>query len=249
MMSAVHRFYAPALDAASDHVVLDAEEARHLSRVLRLAAGADVQVFDGRGLERSAVVEHVGRDQVLLRVGPRVDAARELPFRLTLAQAALKGDAMDAVVRDATMLGVSAIQPTVTARCEAPGVSRSRSGRQERWRRIAISSSKQCRRAVVPQVLEPAAFPAALAAAREGLAVLLTEPAAQMAVVTLRDLPRADQRGATVFVGPEGGWTDGELEEAAASGAHLVTLGDRTLRAESAAIVALPVLLYEWGVL
>lgn len=244
-----HRFYAPALDAETDCVSLGGDEARHLSRVLRLTAGAEVRVFNGRGLERAAVVDLITGGEVVLRPGAALTAARELPFPLTLVQALLKGDAMDAVVRDATMLGVTSIQPMSTGRGEVPAASMAKGGRRGRWHRIAVSSAKQCGRAVVPDVREPIALGEALTRAQPGLLIFLTEPSSRAGAGRLGDLTPPRDRAAAVFVGPEGGWMEEEIAAAAAAGAHLVTLGERTLRADAAALVALPVLMYAWGVL
>jgi 16S rRNA (uracil1498-N3)-methyltransferase len=248
------RFYAPDLLGDRDTVVLTGDEAMHLTRVLRLGAGAAVRVFDGRGLEREAVVEAVGGREVKLRVGVRVDSARELAFPLTLAQSVLKADAFDGIVRDATMLGVTAIQPVLAARSEITAAALERGRRVERWTRIAISSAKQCRRAVVPEIRAPLSFSAARAetmgigTGSRPVAVLLVEPAAAAGNAEIGALATLARRsGVAVFVGPEGGWTEGEIAEAATAGMRFVTLGDRTLRADAAALVALPVLLYLWG--
>ena len=242
------RFHAPHLTADADQLTLDGEEAQHLTRVLRLGAGAELRVFDGRGLEREAIVDVAGRGIVALRLGRRVDAARELAFALTLVQAVLKGDAMDGIVRDATMLGVTAIQPIVTGRSEVPIGVLERRDRRERWHRIAISSAKQCRRAVVPDVGSACGFADALERARGSTVLMLTEPAAGVEGAGTRI---GDQMpgGAHVFVfaGPEGGWSEQEIARAGQAGARFVTLGDRTLRADAVALVALPVLLFAWG--
>jgi 16S rRNA (uracil1498-N3)-methyltransferase len=279
MSSVPPRFYAPDLHADRDSVVLTGDEAMHLTRVLRLGAGAVVRAFDGRGLEREALVELVGKREVVLRVGTRVDSARELSFSLTLVQSVLKGDAFDGIVRDATMLGVTAIQPVVATRSEITAAAMERGRRVERWTRIAISSAKQCRRAVVPEIRNPLSFSAALAAYAgaasrqldedpepnvgaafrrpntvltpsgfKPVAVMLVEPAAPVPSAELSALATiAPQSGVVVFVGPEGGWAEAEIAEAASAGMKLVTVGDRTLRADAAALVALPVLLYLWG--
>ena len=265
-MSAIPpRFYAPDLNPDRDIVVLRDDEATHLGRVLRLGPGDEVRVFDGRGREHEAFVASIGRRDVSLRVGRRVDAARELSFTLTLAQSALKGDAFDAIVRDATMLGVTAIQPVVAARSEVTSTAIERSRRVDRWRRIAISSAKQCRRAVVPAIGNPLPFAAFVetpfrrpGGSAEGIgtawggpgdvALMLVEPTA-VASGAMVSPPAtiAPQPGVVVFVGPEGGWTEAEIDEAVGAGVKLVTLGGRTLRADAAALVALPVLLYAWG--
>src|SRR5688572_16178803 len=99
------RFYAPDLDPERASVTLPADEARHLTRVLRLGAGAEVSVFDGRGLEFRAVVEVAVRDTVSLRLLEPLPAPASPPVQMIVVQAVLKGSSMDDAVRDATMMG------------------------------------------------------------------------------------------------------------------------------------------------
>jgi 16S rRNA (uracil1498-N3)-methyltransferase len=245
----MHRFYAPSLGPSDETVALDDEEAAHLVRVLRIEPGAEVHVFNGRGVERLARVEIADRRGVVLRVLSPVPSAPELPFALTLAQAALKGDGMDEVVRDAVMLGVTRIAALVTAYAEVSEAQLARGHRLERWTRIAVSSAKQCGRAVVPDVEGPSSLETVLAEPG-GRALVLVEPRAARDVVAVGALPAVTPGGAvTVVVGPEGGWSPQELQLATDRGATLVTLGSLTLRADAAARVALPVLRYVWGTL
>jgi 16S rRNA (uracil1498-N3)-methyltransferase len=245
----VARFYAPGLEPANETVALDDDEASHLVRVLRLAPGAEVRVFNGRGVERLARVELADRRGVVLRVLSAVAAAPELPFPLTLAQSALKGDGMDEVARDAVMLGVTRIQPLVTERSEMSRAQIERGHRIERWARIAVSSAKQCGRSVVPPVDAVRTLDEALSGAA-GAVLVLVEPGASASAVRVRELPGGPPAGgATVIVGPEGGWSPAEIARALERRATLVTLGALTLRADAAARVALPVLRYAWGTL
>src|SRR5262249_46348572 len=148
----VHRFFAPALDPGDETVVLPREEGEHLARVLRIGVGDTVAIFDGRGHEWLARVASILRRDVRVQLVSRLEAAGEATVPLTLAQAVLKTDRMDDVVRDAVMLGVAAIQPIVTRRTEVTVAALMRSARVERWRRVALSSIKQSRRAVLPEV-------------------------------------------------------------------------------------------------
>jgi 16S rRNA (uracil1498-N3)-methyltransferase len=243
----VPRFYAPALRPESGAVELPAGEAEHLTRVLRLGVGAAVRVFDGRGLEWEARVAHAARRDVRLDVGTRVDAAAEPRVGVTLAQAVLKGDKTDGIIRDAVMLGVTAIQPLLTARTDVPESAFESGTRLERWRRIVISSVKQCGRAVVPELAAPEALQACLRRRHDGLRLMLVEPGAAAAVTVeaLRSASPVDL--AQVFVGPEGGWTPAEISMAQEAGCRLVTLGERTLRADATPLIALGVLQYLWG--
>jgi 16S rRNA (uracil1498-N3)-methyltransferase len=243
------RFYLPDAHASGDVAALPEEEARHLTRVLRLKPGDAVRVFDGRGGEFEALVERAARGRVEIRVGDPREAAAEARIAVTLAQAVLKGDKMDDVVRDAVMMGVAAIQPIVTARTEVTAATLERAHRRERWERVAISSAKQCGRAVVPPILEPVAFDALLHAVAEmrlpSPALMLVEPGASADATPLGELNSAPPRETTVAVGPEGGWTPEEI--LAASACRLITLGGRTLRADAMATIAMAALFARWG--
>jgi 16S rRNA (uracil1498-N3)-methyltransferase len=240
------RFYAPRLD--TDLVRLDGDEAHHLANVLRLRAGDEVALFDGRGVERRGRVETVGRREVQVRVLDVAIPTAEPRVAITLAQAALKGDRMDAIVRDATMLGVVAVQPLVTRRTVVPRSAVASERLRERLHRIAIASAKQCRRAVVPEIRPAVPFDEWVASARG--AYLLVEPgghpaqAGRYSVSEILDRPAPD--AAIVVVGPEGGWDETEVQAAARAGCVQLTLGARTMRADAAPLVVLAVLRAVW---
>jgi 16S rRNA (uracil1498-N3)-methyltransferase len=243
------RFYVPDAKAVGDLAMLPHDEARHLTRVLRLKAGGSVRVFNGHGGEFDALVETVAKGAVGVRIGARLEPAREPRIAVTLAHAVLKGDKMDDVVRDAVMMGVTTIQPLVTTRTEVSLTTLERGRRRERWERIAISSAKQCGRAVVPAILNPKTLEPAgqvLSAMRLPVPVLmLVEPGATSVGERLSDLDMPVPETASVIVGPEGGWTPEELAAASAS-CRLMTLGGRTLRADAMAVVALAALFARW---
>lgn len=249
-MRSVHRFYAPDLDPRAATLALPPEESRHLTRVLRLGVGARVAVFDGRGREVAARVTGAGSRGVTLEVLEARAAAPEPGRPITLAQAVLKGEKMDEVVRDAVMMGATAILPLVSARAETSLSALRRAGRVRRWERIAVASAKQCGRAVVPPIA--AARPLAAWAGDRWepggpLEVALVEPSLPagepIAGLAASPAPAA----AVVLVGPEGGWTPEEVEAFAQRGARLVSLGGRTLRADAVPIVALSLLQFMWG--
>ncbi len=237
----MHRFYAPEVGTTGDAAPLPADEAQHGLRVLRLRVGAEVRVFDGRGREFDAVVESVTRRDVVVRLGAPAVAAPEPSSRVTIAQALLKGDKFDDVVRDVTMMGAAAIQPILTTHAE---VRQAGSARIERWRRVAVSSAKQCGRAVVPEILVPMDLPHALGAL-PGPLILLAEPATG----TASHGPPGSTASATLLCGPEGGWSGDELTRATDAGAVFWRLGGRTIRADAVAAIALAVLLHQWQAL
>jgi 16S rRNA (uracil1498-N3)-methyltransferase len=244
----VHRFFAPSLDPGDETVTLPRGEAEHLTHVLRLGAGDTVTVFDGRGHEFLARVTSAVRRDVRVQIVSRLEPVAESSVALTLAQAVLKGDKMDEVIRDAVMLGVSAIQPIVTRRSETTVAALMKGARVERWRRVALASVKQSRRAVLPEVRMPLTLETALGEPATALRVMLVEPAASADVEPMSVLQSAPAPAdATLFVGPEGGWTVEEWTSAAAHGVRLVTLGPRTLRADAVPVAAISVLQFLWG--
>jgi len=242
----VHRFYAPHLRLGND-VELPEDEAHHLSKVLRLAPGDAVVVFDGRGVEADATVQQIANKRVTLRPIASRPGVPEPAIAVTLAQGLLKSDKMDRVVRDAVMLGAHAIQPFVSAHIDVPRAALTGTARQERWERTVISSVKQCSRSVVPAVLPTVEFRAALATAAADLTLVFVEPGVTGSEVeTLESLETKVPAKATVFIGPEGGWAPSEIEAARDAGALMVTLGRRVLRADAAGAAALAVLRYIW---
>jgi 16S rRNA (uracil1498-N3)-methyltransferase len=243
------RFFAPDAHAPGDLITLPDEEGEHLTRVLRLTTGDTLRVFNGQGGEFDAIVDEAARRGVRVRIVGVAQAAPEPRVAITLAQAVLKGDKMDDVVRDATMLGVAEIQPVITSRTEVSRAALARANRRDRWERIAISAVKQCGRATVPRVFEPLNFDElveALAKMRLPLpGLMLVEPGAAPQTTPASELDMSPQRGATVLIGPEGGWTPGEVD-GGASVCRLVTVGGRTLRADAMCVVALSAFFTMW---
>ena len=245
----MHRFFAPALDPGDEATTLPREEAEHLTRVLRLGVGDTVAVFDGRGREFIARVTAADRRDVRVQLLSRIEPVAEAMVAVTLAQAVLKGDKMDEVVRDAVMLGATAVQPLVTRRSETTVAALMRGSRAERWRRVALASVKQSRRAVLPEIRMPLTLESYLDDPAAALTMMFVEPdaagGAAEPLSALRSAPPPTD--AAVLVGPEGGWSDEEVEAARARNVRLMTLGPRTLRADAVPLVALSILEFLWN--
>ena len=233
------RLYVPRLDPSLPRVVLPDGEAHHVGRVLRLRAGDDVRVFDGRGREWAArLVPSERRSAATVELVEEVAPVPEPSVRVTLAAGILKGDHMDAIVRDATMMGAAEIVPLITEHVTVPKKAWQGSAARERWRRVAVASAKQCGRAVVPEIAAPMELEAALSS-RSGYAIVMfVEPAMGTTSKQVSELSRT-RVDLLVLVGPEGGWSSAEVERAAARGATLAHLGPRTIRADAMATVAL----------
>jgi 16S rRNA (uracil1498-N3)-methyltransferase len=238
------RFYTPDLNPSQQIARLPADEARHLVKVLRLAPGAIVGVFDGRGHEWRARVETAGREGVEVLLLEPVPAQRPA-VEITLVQAVLKGEPMDSVVRDCTMVGIAALQPVLTARTTVK--TSVTLAAPERWRRIALASAKQCGAARLPAIGEVMTFEAWLQHAPVQSAFILVEPSAAVGPMKMRQLASGPVPShATLIVGPEGGWTADERDRAIAAGCSPVSLGPMTLRADAVALAAAAILCAMW---
>jgi 16S rRNA (uracil1498-N3)-methyltransferase len=238
------RFFLPVIDA-SGRGLLPEDEATHLTRVLRLGAGAAIEVFDGRGGVWTAVVTEASRQRVTVQTDQALPAPAEPQVRLRLVVSALKGDKLDDVVRDAAMVGVHEIQVVVTQRSEVSMTALVRSGRADRWRRIAVASLKQCGRAVLPTVPEPITLTQWASAPPTGALLVMCEPAAGHGR-RFSDVPQSAE--ATLVVGPEGGWTPEELALLSDMGGLAVQCGSLTLRADAAPLVGVAALCEGWRV-
>ena len=234
---------------AGQRVTFDAEETRHLTRVLRLGPGDIVEAFDGLGDVLTVRLDRVGARGAEGSLLARAALESESPLHLTLAQSIPKGDMMEGIIRMATELGAVRVVPLVTARTVVR-VERGRPGpRLSRWQRVAREAAKQSGRAVPTEVAPPQRLEAWIAAREtahesKGLLVCLWEYAVEPLGPQLP--PRPVSR-ATVVVGPEGGLERAEADALRAAGAVVGGLGPRILRTETAGPVGLAILQMRYG--
>jgi 16S rRNA (uracil1498-N3)-methyltransferase len=222
---------------ANGRAYLDAEARRYLITVLRLDVGSAVTILDGEGGLYPGTVALIGKQDVVCDLGEMVPAGGEPERDVHLWLALLKGEKMDWVVQKATELGVSAIHLMATER----SVAHPSSHKLDRWRRIAREAAEQCERGRVPRLLE--SRPLANRSLPLGT-FYCAERRPEMP--SLRAAAQGRKNEALhVLVGPEGGWSDGEVAMLHERGAEPVSLGPRILRAETAALVALTMLLLD----
>jgi 16S rRNA (uracil1498-N3)-methyltransferase len=241
------RVYMPDVTAGATKVEVRGDEAHHLARVVRIRVGDTIGVFDGRGREWRAHVDEVTKPSVVVTLGEEVPAVVEPSVHVTLAIGVLKGDQMDTVVRDATVMGVSAIVPLATDHVTVPARAWRDDGATARWHRVAVAAAKQCQRAVVPTVSGVVPFAELWAAPRPDMVLACVEPAAAGGPTGPAWQTLARPASVLLLVGPEGGWSPAEVAEIHAHGGHAVSLGPRTLRAEAVPAVAMATLWSTWG--
>lgn len=239
------RFFAPSLPSSPDvGLELEGEEAHHALHVLRLRAGAEVELFDGQGGAGRFAVESAGKATLSLRLLRRVDDARDALAPVTLAFAPPRPKRSLALVEKATELGITRFVPLVTRRTRAGIPDRG----LDKLRRRALEASKQCGRNRLPTFSTTLTLDQLVARELpgQGLALLPDTRDARPLREALR--ARATPVGSILFaVGPEGGFEDDERALLRASGFEPVILGRTILRVETAALAILACLRYELG--
>jgi len=240
------RFYIPHPHIEKGLLKIEGDEVKHVRKVLRLKAGDEVLVFDGLGKEFEGTIVEEGRSSVMVKIQRILSPKGDSPLEVTLAQSLLKGEKMDYLIQKATELGVKEIIPFLSSRSvpllEKPG----RLKRHHRWGKIAIEASKQCGRGMVPKIEPLQDYSDMLrAASTDQLRLILWE---RDGIKLKEVLERSGERTKVFFVvGPEGGFSQDEVEEAKGGGFVAVTLGRRILRAETASLCFLSILQFERG--
>jgi 16S rRNA (uracil1498-N3)-methyltransferase len=242
------RFYATRDAFASDakSVTLSTDETKHLRNVLRLTVGEEVQVFDGEGHEYRSEIAAISRDRADLRIIQEVaPSVAESPLDLTMAVALLKGEKFDLVVQKLTELGVNRIIPVSTSRGDMRIRNDDEANRKLiRWQRIVIEATKQCGRARLLKIERPIGFDQFIASANGEMRVMFAETGGESFSASCE---RSNHGSVLALVGPEGGWTQDEINQTRDAGWRIITLGGRVMRAETAAIACAALLQHRFG--
>jgi 16S rRNA (uracil1498-N3)-methyltransferase len=227
--------------------VVTGKRAYHLTRVLRLGVGEPVVLFDGSGREFPSEILEVGRQRIRFKVnsGKRVD--RESPLNLMLALGLSRPRIMDLIIQKGTELGVNEIVPVHTERAQAWWAGKKDPSRMKRWGRIAQEAARQSGRNVVPRIWPLTDYAQLLRQTKsKGIKLLCWEEETKENVRQALEVKDGVHQ-ACVLIGPEGGFSAKEAEEATSAGFRRVSLGRRILRTETAAIVVIGLIQYELG--
>ena len=243
-------FWVEPEDVFSNHLILRGTEQKHLIQVLRKKIGDWASATDGQGHVYDFFITEIEKNQVKGQIQKKRRRVGEPFFRVTLAQALLKGDHFEWVLEKGTEIGVTQFIPFSSEYSVAADVTPTR---LNRYRRIVREALKQCGRSVVPAVNEPVPFSELLTMAPNYQLKLLAHPdkgALAMRFLLdsrIKNRPPSSFRNGLVLIGPEGGFSLEEIQQARAQGFDLVTLGKRRLRAETAALVCTTILMEKMG--
>ncbi|MCU7647855.1 16S rRNA (uracil(1498)-N(3))-methyltransferase [Pseudomonas piscis] len=233
------RFFIDTPLSLGEHELPEAQ-AHYIARVLRMAEGDALQVFDGSGQEFRGTLVEVGKKRVRISLDESFAGQPESPLHIHLGQGLSRGERMDWAIQKATELGVDQITPIFSERCEVRLKDERADKRLLHWRQVAISACEQCGRSKVPVIHPPLL-----------LADWLKQTAADLKLVlhpVAEPLESHARPGTLAFlIGPEGGLSDAEVEQAQGAGFLPARLGPRVLRTETAPVVALAVAQQIWG--
>lgn len=241
----MHHFFAEPSQIKGGIVCIEGTDVNHMKNVLRMKAGEKVEVSDGQGAEYICEVDRYEEEHVFLQIISAGSGEAELPSRIFLFQGLPKGDKMELIIQKAVELGVYQIIPASTKRAVVKLDAKKAVKKAERWNAIAVSAAKQSGRSRIPQVMPAMSFREALEYARELDVVLIPYEQAEGMGKTKEIISSVcPGQDVGIFIGPEGGFEEDEVERAIESGAHSITLGKRILRTETAGLAILSILMY-----
>ncbi len=238
----MHRFFIAG--ALSAELNIKTEDSRHIARVLRMKKGGRIIVSDGRGASAIAEITALAGNDVQVKIVEFLPSEEPPRLRLILGQGLGKGDKMDFVVQKAVELGVSDIVPLELSRSVTVYEDGKKTAKRERWQKIAEEAAKQCQRSILPVVHPVQTLNEALADFAAGAKLLCYEDEQEYSLgAALDDAKAVDSL--FLLIGPEGGFSDEEVDAARQAGFSTVSLGPRILRTETAAVATLAIIMYE----
>ncbi|MGE5543708.1 MAG: 16S rRNA (uracil(1498)-N(3))-methyltransferase [Bacillota bacterium] len=245
----MHRFCIASDGIKGNQVYISGEEARHMATVLRLQPGDVVGVFDGSGYEYEVTLLTVTSSAVTGQVLSRKPTAAEPPVVVTLVQGVAKGEKMDYIIQKSVELGVSRIIPVQTEHSVVRLEGERAINRVKRWNRISFEACKQCGRTKPPVVEEVSRLDKVLDrfAGRPGILFYEQRKTNRLGDLINQHRRTMAEQGTIIFIGPEGGFSKSEVQTAEDRGIWTAGLGPRTLRTETAGVVALSILMWELG--
>ena len=223
---------------------LDKEQSRYVGRVLRLRVGDAIAVFNGEAGEFAATISSLDKTSAAIAIGSAIESSTESPLKVHLVQGVSRGERMDLIVQKATELGVKRISPVLTE-YGVVKLDQARSARRrDHWQKVAESACEQSGRIRPPLIDEPLTLKSWLGAkTREADVDLILRPDATTPMASLQP-PKTK---VCLLIGPEGGFSDIEYDDASVAGFAAVSLGPRVLRTETAAIAAVAIAESMWG--
>lgn len=244
----MQRFFVEAhqIDEVNHQIHITGSDVKHIRNVLRMKTGEELWISNGVDKEYHCTIEAFEEEEVLLHILYSQEPDYELPSRIYLFQGLPKADKMELIIQKAVELGACEIIPVETKRCVVKLDTKKSEKKVLRWQQIAESAAKQSKRMLIPEVKNVMTFGEALAYAKELDIVLIPYELAKGMGETKEILSSIEPgQSIGIFIGPEGGFEEAEVEKAVSAGAKPITLGRRILRTETAGLAILSVLMFQ----
>ena len=243
----MRRFSVQPQDIDGTSAAIHGSEANHIQNVLRLSPGHVIRLFDGTGVEYNASIDRISPDKVSVTIIETIRPQTESPIHLAVALAFLKDKKMDHLIPPLTELGISQFIPFLAERSVARPDTGRLKNRMNRWEKIAVESLKQCRRSQSPQIGPASTFAEVLALGKNcDIRMLFWENSQTSATLSGNSNTRTANK-ILLVLGPEGGFSEREIEQAETAGFSIVSLGPRILKAENAPVAACAIVQYLFG--
>ena len=218
----------------------DIDNYKHIARSLRAKCGEKLLLIDENQIQYETVIQKIDSKEILCEITNSYPSKRDLDFNLFLAQSPLRSDAQNTVIEKATELGVRGIYPIFTDNCAL------KVNKQEKWQKIMVEASKQCERAKIPTCYPPITFEQLLNNDFDKIIVFAERSTEKSLKNYLKENPIKKGDNILVIIGPEGGFSESEFEYFRNKNLPLITLGDLILKAETAVIIGLGNIIYEY---
>lgn len=243
----MHWFYVEKSQISEDEIRITGSDVNHIKNVLRMEAGEHVVICDREGKDYYCELASLSKDEVIAKINQINDTESELPAKLYLFQGIPKKDKMELIIQKAVELGAYEVIPVSMKRCVAKIEDGKKEQKKlERWQGIAESAAKQSGRGIVPQIHSVMSFKEAVAYGKELEYCLVPYEQAKNIATTVEQVKQAcNGKSIGIFIGPEGGFDEKEIEQIEEAGFHAITLGKRILRTETAGLTILSILMYE----
>lgn len=242
----MYRFFIEDGINSGSEIRISGSDYNHIKNVLRMKKGEEVLISDGKDREYLCSISEITDEEVILSIEDIMGTSRELPTKITLFQGLPKGDKMEQIIQKTVELGVTEIVPVAMKRCVVKLDAKKAGKKVERWNGIALSAAKQSKRGIIPEVKDVVSYQEAVKMASSMDAILVPYENAE-GIEGARKLVASmkGRESIAVFIGPEGGFEDSEIELALENGANTLTLGKRILRTETAGMTMLSILMFE----
>lgn len=242
----MYRFFIEDGINSGNEIRISGSDYNHIKNVLRMKKGEEVLISDGKDREYLCAIADMTEEEVILTIEDIMGTSRELSAKIVLFQGLPKGDKMEQIIQKTVELGVAEIVPVAMKRCVVKLDAKKAGKKVERWNGIALSAAKQSKRGIIPEVKNVVSFSDAVKMAADMDAFLVPYENAE-GIEGARKLVASmkGKKSIGIFIGPEGGFEDSEIELALENGAQTLTLGRRILRTETAGMTMLSILMFE----